>query len=128
MAVIPDEGEQWIIDKLQNVAPLTNALMNILGTGSGATAESDTVTLATISANETSETRVTGTLSQPTADVDRMVATQTYTGTKNITQAFRTNTTTKGDAGQRILFYALFTAIPVENGDQIVFTLDNQAT
>lgn len=124
MALVPDEGEQWNVDKVQDVAPASNARMNVLFCGTGATAEAETITMATAKASEVSEARVTGTLSQPSADTDRLDATMTYTGTKSITQAGRTNTATKGGAGETLGYYALFTAIPVESGDSIQFLLD----
>lgn len=124
MAVVPDEGEQWVVDKLHDTAPATNAKMNVIGVGTGATAEAETVTMTTAKASEVSENRVTGTLSQPAADTDRLDATMTFTGTKTVTQVFRTNTTTKAGAGETLYFYALYTGIPVENGDSIQYLLD----
>lgn len=123
MALVPNEGEQWAVDKLQNVAPLSNALADVQNFGTGSTAEAETVVLAGF-ATEVSEARVTGTLSQPSADTDRLVATTTFTGTKTVTQYIRTNTTTKLDAGERLYLYALFTGIPVESGDSIEGTGD----
>lgn len=125
MAVIPTIGKQWIIDKVQNVAQSSNALMDWLGTGTGATAEGSGVTITSLT--EVSEARVQGTLSQPAADTDRLVATQNYTGSKTITQAVRTNTSTKGTT-ENILLYTLFSGLPVQNGDGIQFTLDHQQT
>lgn len=124
MALVTNEGEQWYIDKAQNVAPNSNALMDRLNFGTGATAEAETVSTATATASEVSESRVTGTLSQPSADTDRLVGTQTFTGAKNVTQVFRTNTSTKGGAGEVVSVYALFTAIPVDSPDQIEATID----
>lgn len=123
MAVVPNEGEQWVVDKVQNVAPLSNALMDRQNFGTGATAEGEVLTIA-VNVTEVSEARATGTLSQPSADTDRLVATTTFTGTKTVTQYIRTNTTTKGDAGERLLLYALFTGIPVEAVDSIEGTGD----
>lgn len=123
MAIVPDQGEQWYVDKAQNVAPLSNALMDKQNFGTGATVEGETVTIS-VSVTEVSEARVSGTLSQPSADTDRLVATTTFGGTKTVTQYIRTNTTTKADAGERLLLYALFTGIPVESGDSIEGTGD----
>lgn len=122
MAVLTTEGKEWIIDKLQNVAPLTNALMSVVWWGTGVVAEAVGNTFANVT--EASENRVTGTLSQPTTTTDRCVGAITATGTKSITESGRTNTTTKGDAGQRLYTRALFTAVPVETNDQITFTHD----
>lgn len=122
MAVVPDQGEQWNVDKVQDVAPITNAKMQVLAVGTGATAESETVTMASLT--EVSEARVTGILSQPAADTDRLDATMTFAGTKTVTQAARTNTTIVGGAGQTMYFYALYTGIPVESGDSVQYLLD----
>jgi hypothetical protein len=123
MAILVTEGKEWIIDKVQDLAPLSNAKMNVILSGTGATAEAAGNTIATFT--EVSEARVTGTLSQPTAQTDRLVGTVSYTGSKNVTETGRCNTTTKGDANQKLLMRALFTAVPVENGDSIEFTLDH---
>lgn len=123
MAVCPDQGEQWYVDKAQNVAPLSNALMDYQTFGTGSTAEGETVTIAA-SVTEVSEARVQGTLSQPSADTDRLVASTTFGGSKTVTQYARTNTASKGDGGERLLLYALFTGIPVQSGDSIEGTGD----
>lgn len=123
MAILVTEGKEWIIDKVQDVAPLTNARMRFILTGTGSTAEAAGNTIASFT--EVSEARVTGTESQPTSQTDRVVGTVTYTGTKTVTQVGRCNTLTKGDAGQRLLCYALFTGIPVNNNDQIEYTFDH---
>lgn len=123
MAVIPTVGKQWIIDKVQDVAPSSNAKMDYLDVGTGATAEAAGVTITSLTA--VSEARVQGTLSQPAADTDRLVATMNFTGSKTVTQAVRTNTSTRGTT-EIILFYALYTGIPVANGDSIQYTLDHQ--
>lgn len=123
MAILTTEGKEWIIDKVQDVAPLSNAKMDVILSGTGAAAEAAGNTIATFT--EVSEARVTGTLSQATSLTDRLVGTVTYTGSKTVTEAGRTNTTTKGDAGQRLLMRALFTGVPVLNTDSIEFTLDH---
>ena len=124
MAILTTEGKEWVIDKLQNSAPLTDANCNVVGWGTGNAAEAVGLTFGSAGVTEAAENRATGTLSQPTATTDRLVATMTATGTRNITQMWRTNTTTKGDAGQRMFIYALFTSVPVESGDSIQFTVD----
>lgn len=123
MAILVTEGKEWIIDKVQDVAPISNAKMDVVLSGTGATAEAAGNNVATFT--EVSENRVTGTLSQPTSQTDRLVGTVTYTGSKNVTEVGRTNTTTKGHASQKLLMRALFTAVPVENLDSIEFTLDH---
>lgn len=123
MAVLTTEGKEWIIDKVQDLAPLSNAKMDVILSGTGVTAEAAGNTVATFT--EVSEARVTGTLSQPTSQTDRLVGTVNYTGSKSVTEAGRTNTTTKGSGSQKLLMRALFTAVPVENLDSIEFTLDH---
>lgn len=127
MALITTEGKEWITDKLQSLAPLGNATMSVGLSGTGITAENVSNTIATFT--EVSEARVAGTLSQPTSTTDRLVWTTAYTGTKTVTEIGRTNTTTKGDANEKLLGRAKFgTGIGVENGDSIGFTFDNLAT
>lgn len=127
MAVITTEGKQWIIDKVQNAAPASDANADKIAWGTGSTAEGAGVTFGA-QFTEASEARVTGTLSQPAADTDRCVGTLTANGTKTITQVARTNVTTVGGTGQIMFFYALFAGVPLLAGDAITFTLDHQQT
>lgn len=125
MAVLTTTGKAWIVDKLQDVAPLSNAKQEWQGWGTGATAENvSNTTLAT----EASEARVQGVLSQPAADTDRLVATQTASGAKTITELARFNTSTKGGGGEVMLQRALFTGLPLLAGDRIEGTQDLQVT
>lgn len=124
MTILVTEGKEFIIDKLQNAAPLTDANAQFIGWGTGTAAEAVGNTFGTAGVTESAEARQTGVLSQITATTDRCVATMTATGVRAITQAWRTNTLTKGDAGQRMFIYALFTSVPVETNDQITFTID----
>lgn len=123
MAVIPTVGKQWIIDKVQDVAPSSNAKMDYLVVGTGAVAEGPGVTITSFT--EVSEARVQGTLSQPAADTDRLRAVLVFAGSKTVTQSGRTNTATKGTT-EPILFYALYTGIPVQSGDSIQYDQDHQ--
>lgn len=133
MAILVTQGKEWLIDKLQSVEPKPAGgnggatgpgLCDRIGWGTGNAAEAVTVIFTTTGVTEATENRVTGTLSQPTTTTDRCVGTMTATGAKSITQAWRTNTSTKGDTGQIMFIYALFTAVPVETNDQITFTID----
>lgn len=113
-------GREWVIDKLQDVAPLTNARMDWIGWGTGTTAETvGDVQLAT----EASETRVQGTLSQPTTTTDRLVGTITANGTKTIAEVGRFNKVDNG-SGRQMLQRHVFTGVPLLTGDAISFTLD----
>lgn len=122
MTVLPTEGKEWLVDKVQDTAPLANALGRFIGWGTGVVAEAATNTFA--NTTEASEARTTGTLAQPTSTTDRVTGTIVANATKSITEVMRTNTLTKGDAGQRLIERALFTAVPVELNDSIAFTLD----
>lgn len=125
MALVPDSGEQWNVDKVQDVAPNSNARMNVIGVGTGATAESEGITMATAKASEVAEARVTGTLSQPAADTDRLDATMTFSGAdKTVTQVFRTNQATPAGTGETLGFYALYAGVPVSAADSIQYLLD----
>jgi hypothetical protein len=116
---LTDAGRQWVIDKLQDVAPASNAKQTAIGWGTGSTAESAADTALV---TEASEARVTGTLSQPTATTDRLVGTMTAAGSKTITEVGRFNSTTV--AGSIMQQRHVFTGIPLVANDQIQFTLD----
>ncbi len=112
-------GREWVIDKLQDVAPASNAKQVALAWGTSTTAEAigDTALIA-----EASEARVTGTLSQFTTTTDRLVGTITANATKTIAEAGRFNSTTP--AGSILQQRHVFTGIPLVTGDQITFTVD----
>ena len=111
-------GREWVIDKLQTVAPNSNAVMGWIAWGTLNTAEAvgDTA-LAT----EASEARSVATQTQPTATTDRAVATITATGTKTIVETGRFNQLAVGGV---MIQRHVFTGIPVVSGDAITFTLD----
>lgn len=111
-------GREWVIDKVQSVAPNSNANMGWIAWGTGTTAENVTDTALV---TEASEARAVATLSQPTTTTDRAVGTITATGTKNIAECGRFNQLAVGGVLQQ---RHVFTAIPVVSGDQIQFTLD----
>lgn len=113
-------GREWVIDKLQSVAPLSNALMDWVGWGTGTTAEAVGDTQLE---TEAAETRVQGTVSQPTATTDRVVATLEAAGTKTISEVGRFNKVDNG-AGRVLQQRHVFTGIPLLAGDRIEFTLD----
>lgn len=113
-------GREWVIDKLQDVAPLSNAMMTFIGWGTTATAEAVTdVQLAA----EATEARAVGVQSQPTTTTDRLVGTITANGTKTIAEVGRFN---KSDnvAGRQMQQRHVFTGVPLVVNDQITFTLD----
>ena len=112
-------GREWVIDKVQSLAPLSNATMTAIGWGTGSTAEN---VADTALVTEASEARVTGTLSQPTTTTDRLVGTITANGTKTIAEVGRFNSTTV--SGSTMQQRHVFTGIPLVVNDQITFTLD----
>lgn len=114
-------GKQWIIDKVQDVAPSSNAKMQYVGWGTGTTAEN---VADTALVTESAETRVSGTLSQPAADTDRLVGTITSASGQSIAEVGRFNAVTTGVMQQR----HKFTALPLQTGDSIEFTIDHQQT
>lgn len=116
---LTNAGRDWVIDKIQSLAPLSNATMTAIGWGTGATAEAAADTALV---TEASEARATGTLSQPTSTTDRLVGTLTANGTKTITEVGRFNQV--ATAGSTMQQRHLFTGIPLVTGDQIQFTLD----
>lgn len=123
-AVFTTTGKQWYVDKVQDVAPLSNAKQEYVAWGTGATAENVSNTAL---ATEASEARVLGTLSQPAADTDRLVGTLTANAGKTITESGRFNKSASG-AGEVMQQRALFTGIPLLLNDQIQFTHDLQVT
>lgn len=93
--------------------------MDFIGWGITATAEAVTdVQLAS-----EVQTRVTGTLSQPTATTDRLVGTMTADSTRNINEVGRFNKADNG-AGRQMQQRHVFTTVPLVLNDQITFTLD----
>lgn len=113
-------GREWVIDKVQSLAPLSNATMTAVawGTGTNAEAIGDTA-LQT----EASEARTAGALTQPTTTTDRCTGTITCAGAgKTITECGRFNSTTP--AGSTLQQRHVFTGIPLVVGDSIAFTLD----
>lgn len=126
MAVVPNEGVAWIVLKCQDSAPISNAKMlyGCWGTGAQTEATVKTASPAFGSFTESAEARALGTQSVPASQTDRLVWTQTATANRNITQCATTNTSTVSGSGQTMGFYAAFTSIPLQTGDQITFTAD----
>lgn len=113
-------GREWVVDKVQNQAPLSNAMMDFIGWGTGTNAEAvGDVQLQT----EASEARVTGTLSQPTTTTDRLVGTLTANAGKTISEVGRFNKTDNG-AGRVMQQRHVFTGLVLLTNDRIEFTLD----
>lgn len=111
-------GKQYVVDKLDSTVS-TRLEYVAWGTGAGTAVVGDT-TLNT----EASESRVLGTLSQPSADTMRLVGTITANGTKTITNAGSFTASSGGVLG----VHGDFTGIAVNLNDSIQFTIDLQIT
>lgn len=120
LTVFTTTGKAWAVDKLQDEANAIPA-SKYCAWGTGSTPEAAGNTTLHVEANEG---RALGVLSQPAADVDRLVATLTANATKNITECGRFTASSGGTMTQR----SLFTAIPMVLNDRIEFTQDLQVT
>lgn len=113
--VVTTAGLNWLTDLFDGT--VTKPANYYIGAGTGAgTAVVGNTALNT----EVSEARVAATLSQPSANVNRLVATQTYTGTKTITNAGALTAITTGT----LLVHGDFTGIAVDASDAIEYTID----
>jgi hypothetical protein len=116
--VLTTVGKQWIVDKLdESVA--TKAQFVAWGTGAGTAAVGDT-TLFT----EAAEARISGTESQPSADIYRVVGTITSASAQTITNAGTFTASTSGT----LVVKGDFTGIVLAIGDSIQFTINLQVT
>lgn len=122
MAIVTQTGRRWIIDKVQDVAPNSNSLMDWVGWGTGTNAEDDSDSALQ---TEAAETRVQGTLSQPTADTDRCVATLETASNQVISEAARFNQVSGGVLLMRMVFTGLSLVFSGGVGDRIEFTMDH---
>ena len=114
--LVTDSGEQWIVDKMQETVQTTPDWV-AWGTGAGTAGETDT-TLFT----EATEARVQGTMSQPAADILRVVATLTADAGKTITNA---GSFTASAAGTLVV-KGDFAGQALNLGDKIEFTIEIQ--
>ena len=120
--VYTSAGEAVVVDLIDGTSSThldnTNAHVG-WGTGAGTANKADT-TLFT----EASETRVTGTTSQPAADKNQWVATHTADGAKTITNAGLFNAVSAGS----MVVKGDFTGIVLALGDKIEFTISLEQT
>lgn len=117
-AVYTQAGEELLVDFIDGtVTPGTHSIGS--GTGAGSFGKGST-TLFT----EVSEARVSATKSQPAADKNQWLATQTYTGTKTITNAGVFSASTGGT----LIVGGDGLSIVVNNGDKIEFTFTLEQT
>jgi hypothetical protein len=119
MAVLTDTGEQWIVDKMRGQVTTKQEYIH-WGTGSTAEAEGN-IALATPG----TEARVQGTITSPSQGLHRVIGTLTCNATaKTVTEVGLFDAATSGVMAMR----ALFTGVPLEQNDQITFTLDITVT
>ncbi len=112
--IYTDVGEDLTVDILDGTtAPPTWHIG--WGTGAGTAAKGDT-TLFT----EASETRIAATMSQPSSNVTRAVATITADGTKTITNAGILSAVTSGT----LFVHGDHAGIALTSGDKIEYTID----
>lgn len=116
--VLTDAGEAWIVDKLDETSDLTGDYIG-WGTGAGTAAKGDT-TLFT----EAAESRVSGTRSQPSADVIRWVSTITSASGQTITNAGNFDASTSGN----LIVHGDFSDIVLTTDDKIEFTINLEIT
>ena len=111
-------GEELIVDFIDATAtPGTHYIG--AGTGAGSFVKATAVLFT-----EVTEARPSATKSQPATDKNRWVATQTYTGTKTITNAGVLSALTGGT----LIVAVDALSIAVGNGDSIQFTFDLEQT
>lgn len=112
-------GKAFVVDLIDDTA--SGGTTHFIGGGTGSTAAS---VASTGVSTEVSESRVAATKSQPAADTNQWVATQTYTATKTITNAGVFTASTSGT----MFLIADGLSIAVTNGDSITFTFTLQQT
>ncbi len=88
------------------------------GTGTTTPAKGDTALVSEV------ESRATATMSQPSANTNRHVATISYTAAATITEVGVFDASTAGN----MVIRDTFAGIGVNNGDKIEFTIDLQTT
>ncbi len=113
-SVFTDVGENLTTDFWDGAASAPANWYIAQGTGVAAAAKGDT-TLGT----ESAESRVISTDTQPSADQNQHVSTITATGTRAITEMGLFDAATTGNMPVR----SVFTAINVDSGDKIEFTV-----
>ena len=111
--IFTQAGEEFLADLVDGTSSAPANYYIGWGTGAGTAAKGDT-TLFT----EASESRVTATESQPSADQNRFVGTITADGTKTITNAGVLTASTSGT----LMFKSDFTGIALNASDAIEFT------
>ena len=117
--VYTQAGEEITADIFDTTVAVPTNWYVAWGTGAGTAAKGDT-TLST----EASESRVAATMSQPSVDINRFVATITADGAKTITNAGVLSASTSGT----LLIHGDFTGIVLALNDKIEFTFNHEWT
>lgn len=113
--VVTNVGRAYVIDRIDGTSA---ALPNRIGwgTGAGTAAVTDTALFT-----ESTETRATATLTQPTTTTSRAVGTLTAAGAgKTITNAGLLDAATGGT----LIIHSDHAGVPLEIGDSIEYTFD----
>lgn len=117
--VLTQVGEEWIVDKLDEVVQTTGDFLG-WGTGVGTAAKADTALFV-----EATEARVTATRTQPATDKIRWMGTLTCAGAgKTITNAGNFTAVTAGT----LIVHGDFTGIVLAIGDKIELTIEVEIT
>jgi len=114
MAVLTSVGRQWIIDKMRDTVATQQKFIHW---GTGTTGE---LVGQTALVTPAAEARTIGVISSPSAALHRVIGTLTAASAKNISEVGLFDASAAGV----MLIRAVFTAIPVEIGDSVQFTLD----
>jgi len=116
--IYTQKGEEYVVDWADGtLTPGTHYIG--AGTGAGSFVKGTNALFT-----EVGEARVSATKSQPTADKNQWLATQSYTGTKTITNAGVLTLSTAGD----LLVAADGLSIGVNNGDSVQYTFTLEQT
>lgn len=116
--VLTQAGEEWIIDKLDELVQTTGDYI-AWGTGPGVATKASTALFA-----EAPEPRVQATRSQPAPDRIRWVGTLTATAPRTITNAGNFTHATGGT----LIVHGDFPGVPLATGDKIEFMIELEQT
>jgi hypothetical protein len=121
-AVLTSVGENWIVDRLDGTVSTTDEWI-ALGTSTAAGAKGD---VALGSETTLAALRAEGVVSQPSADVHRIVGTSTIEVAGDVGEAGNFTSSSTGDSD--LIVRGEFTAIPVSSGDKVEITIDLEIT
>lgn len=116
-AIFTQSGQDWLVDKMSNVVSST---MDWLAWGTDGTAEQESDTALGAEAAAAGSNRTQGTITQPQSDTYRVSGTLTAESNVTISEVGLFDALTGGVLGVR----GTHAGIPLEEGDQITYTLD----